>query len=228
MADWDSIADDALIEEYEKQIIEEYVNDENVEEFEFDKKCKLVVASYQIPDRIDNSNALYNSTLDDELEMCKQLLKPISSDLMPLQRQVGVFTNLINLKWLDLNDMYEDEYKGYKLYKYNYYRILECAFEDNIIVETKNLFINTFIPKKHYENKLKEIYNQSPIDKLQIPLENSTEYLQELFDIWIQHTVYSKTAYQIAEEFVAYATNGSSYDKTQITRKLASIKKLLK
>jgi hypothetical protein len=218
MPDLEDLQYDVMMDEVENQMIKEYVTDDNVEEFNFNKNLEKVVDLYNIPDRIN--------TFEYELTICKQLLKPIKFDFMPLQRQTLIFTNLVNIKWPKFNEI-NTKYKTDEYYKSFYYEILECAFDKNLINEYKVLNISPLIPKKHYIKKINEIYAQSPIKTLQIPLENSTEYLQELFDIWIEHIVFEKTPYTIAEEFIS--DNGNkTYDKTQILRKIKSIKKLLK
>ena len=214
---------DSKIEEDEEKMLQQFYEEGRVDEIIWSNEISNVVDLYNID--VPDNRAMYQSTFEDDLKLCKNLLSPIQSDIMPINRQVYVFANLVNFKFTPLENQHFNSYKGEKLYHSQFMSILECA-----IYKPKDLVlaINPMIPKKHYEEKLKDIYAQSNINSLQIPIDNATEYLQELFDIWIEHTVYEKNSYQIYKKFTTYASKGTSYDKTQITRKLNSIKNLIK
>ena len=69
------------------------------------------------------------------------------------------------------------------------------------------------------------LYTQVQIKSLQIPLENSTEFLQELLTIWYMFKS-DMSPYKISKELIPY--DSLTYEPKQIKRKLTAIQLLIK
>lgn len=212
MSDFESMCNDAQYEEAECNYINNILeNTDALEEKNFEIRCNEVINLYGIENYWEKETAWKGLTTKEKLDYCKQLLFPITTDDFALQRQISVFQNLINLNLEELN----------------YYHILECAFyNENKTTEEKTIKINPLIPKKHYITYIKDIYSSSAISSLQIPTKNSTQFLQELFQIWFMNKVDSLTPYEISSTIYSY--HGKVYEPKQIKRKLSAIAKLIK
>lgn len=216
MANIASINEDAqLEEEQEKYIIDNYLIHKSealdlANEEQFVKLCNEVVKDYNLDNYINKIDIWDALPKEEKLEYCNELLFEIFEDEFPILRQVDVFQKLVNLDFT----------------KFNYYRVLECAFFDKAYdgvnaTTTINIPYNPLIPKKHYNEYIKRLYEKSGIGHLKIPLEKAANYLSDLLYIWFLH---------IHEKLTAYAIADSHYDLDQhkeISRKIKSIKKII-
>jgi len=225
VSDWESIQADAEFDmayeqtghkEAVEKIEDDILNDEELikdrhEEIVHEKNCRNIISNYQIEDYYHKNQDWKMLTTEDKIDYCSSLLQPIELDDMPLQRQVFVLTNLVNLN-LEVLD---------------YYEILECAFYDSTKVDTVTMKINYLIPQKHYVTYLKKLYNASAVKTLSIPEDNTTEYLQELFMIWCKHKN-DVSNYAIARDITPCNPSITQYEEKQIIRKITAIKKLIR
>ena len=219
MSEWNEYDyDDAYDEYYRKQEIEEIeyniladeeLIEERHEEFLYERNCRDVIARYGLKDYSYIHDEWIKLDNQIKVDYCNLLLKPIETDDFPLQRQVYVLTNLVNINLVDIN----------------YSKVLECAFYDNKAIDEIIIKINPFIPQKHYIEHLRKIYKISKISTLNIPEKNTTQYLQELFTIWYQHKNGSNL-YSITKNLTPY--NKAFYYKNEIKRKIISLKTLFK
>ncbi len=212
MSDWESICADAQYEEEQEKLRQEYFPDDDTieekhDEILFEKQAMETIARHQLVDYYDKDADWKILSDDEKLEFCFSILEPIKADKFPLLRQVHIFTNLVNLDMKELN----------------YYRILNCAFYDEVSPNTISVEINPIIPKKHYEDYLKNLYANTSIKTFSIPLKNSTEYLQGLFEIWFEHKVHNLKAPTIHKSMKTW----TSYDARQIQRYIKNIQLLV-
>ncbi|WP_415398501.1 hypothetical protein [Sulfurimonas sp. CS5] len=212
MSDWESICADAQYDEEQEKLREEYFpSDDSIEgkhnEILFEKQSREVILRYQLIDYYDKDASWERLKDDEKLGYCFSILEPIKTDKFPLLRQVHIFTNLVNLD----------------MKKLNYYRILECAFYNEVSLNTISVEINPIIPIMHYDKYLKNLYTTSTVKTFSIPLDSSTEYLQGLFEIWFEHKVHNlkaPTIYKIRKIL-------TPYDARQIHRYIKKIPLLL-
>ena len=177
----------------------------------FEEKCKEVITLYNIENYWEKNQDWDGLDTKDKLEYCKSILQSIPSDNFPLNRQVTTFINLINID----------------LKKLNYYLVLECAFESGQPNDITNIKINQLLPRIHYTNYIHKLYATSNIKSLQIPLQNSTEFLQELFEIWCKHIVFDLNPYEISID-IDILYDGAIYEPKQIKRKLTAVRELIR
>ena len=211
--------DDAEYEEEQEKLREEIFENysaemqERVEEIQDEEKLKeqweTISTMYSVENYFDNIKSWGLLEESDKVEYCKQFLKPIDTDNFPLQRQVFVLTNLVNLNILTSP----------------FYQIMEAVLYDDIVIDELSLHINYLIPKKHYKEYIDRLYQETDTKSLHIPIENSTEYLQELLEIWCLHKQ-DFNPYEISKALIPYEI-GVSYEKKQIERKLTAIRTLL-
>lgn len=196
--------------------VDEYLEYENntyhIDE-EFDDNYRWVIKYYGLKNylALNEDGNWEKLTTEKKLDYCNSLLQPIESDDMPLQRQVFVLTNLVNLN-LEVLD---------------YYEIMECAFYDSTKAGTTTMKINYLIPQKHYVNYLKKLYYVSEVNTLSIPENYTTEFLQELFMIWYKHKS-GVSSYTIAKNIIPYDPSICQYEEKQIKRKITAIEKLIR
>lgn len=214
MSDWESICADAQYEaEQEKLRIEYFPDDDEIEDRYYDiaagREWNKITSIYNIQNYYGKINEWDSLGESSKLSYCKELLKPVEPDSFKLQRQVFVLSNLINLDIL----------------KCPLYLIMEAANFNEIDTEHITLKINCLIPKQHYIAHIHMLYTQMQIKSLQIPLENSTEFLQELFTIWYMFKN-DMSPYKISKELIPY--DSLAYEPKQIERKLKAIRLLIK
>jgi len=217
VSDWESIQADAEFDiaheeiAHEEAIDKNYPSDEEIEDqylrTELYNKCVKVIEDYDVVNYFNESESWDKLTEEDKLEYCKQLLKPIQNDSIPMERQVNTFKKLVNTDFC--NVMYRN--------------ILECALHDDID-EKFNLKINFLIPQKYYKIQLATLYRKSKFQAISKINENTTESLQQLLEIWYWHNK-GISSYKIATIIVTY--NAENLDKTQIDRSIKTIKNLI-
>lgn len=191
----------------------EYENSTYHIDEEFDDNHRWAIEHYDLKNYLahDEDGNWEKLTTEDKIDYCSSLLQPIELDDMPLQRQVFVLTNLVNLN-LEVLD---------------YYEILKCAFYNSTKVDTITMKINYLIPQKHYVTYLKKLYHASEVKTLSIPENYATEYLQELFMIWYKHKS-GVSNYAMARDITPCDPSMSQYEEKQIIRKITAIKKLIR
>ncbi len=206
--------DDAEHEEEEvkkrDEVFENYPADmqEKVDKVREEESWKNLTSQYNIENYYDRLGEWEALGSDDKLKYCQSLLKSVEADSFPLQRQVFIFTNLVNLNIL----------------VHPIYQIMEAAFYNDSVIDSLDLKINFFIPKKHYKLYIDKIYADTNIQYLQIPIEDSTAYLQELLEIWYMYQG-DLNPYEISNRLEPY--DKVNYEKKQIERKLTAIRTLL-
>ena len=155
--------DDTEYEEEEKlreEIFENYSAEmqERAEEIQDEAKLKeqweTISTMYSVENYFDNIKSWGSLEESDKVEHCKQFLKPINTDSFPLQRQVLILTNLVNL---DIS-------------KSPLYQIMDATLYDDTAVDELILHINCIIPKKHYKDYIDKLYRETNSKSLQIPI----------------------------------------------------------
>ncbi|MDQ7060845.1 MAG: hypothetical protein Q9M43_06775 [Sulfurimonas sp.] len=109
----DAMHEEIGIKESIEEIRNDVMNDDDLiediyQENKEEQESKKVIALYSLEDYYNKNDRWNDLTDDNKFSYCSSLLEIIKSDEFPLQRQVFVLTNLVNL---DLNDL-------------NYYEIL--------------------------------------------------------------------------------------------------------
>jgi hypothetical protein len=212
--------DDAQYEEEQERIKEEVLQNysteirERVEEVqdeeETQKQWEAITTLYNVKNYYDGVREWEQLSQDDKLAYYKSFLEPIDSDDFPLQRQVFIFTNIIKMDFV----------------KMEAYKIIDVVLSYSESSDDAEAFkINYLIPKKHYKEYIDRLYQETDTKSLHIPIENSTEYLQELLEIWYLHKQ-DFSPYKISRDLLPYES-GVSYEPKQIERKLTVIRTLL-
>jgi hypothetical protein len=184
--------------------------EEKADEIKECRQWEEVTTLYNVENYYGRMQEWEQLSKDDKLTYCKSFLEPIDSDDFPLQRQVFIFTNIIKMDFL----------------KMEAYKIIDVALSYSKSPDDKEAFkINYLIPKKYYKEYIDRLYQETDIKSLHIPIENSTEYLQELLDIWYLHKQ-DFSPYEISRDLLPYES-GVSYEPKQIERKLTAIRALL-
>ena len=175
----------------------------------FDSEHKYVIEKYGLKNYMIHKNMEEWNTYSDEdkLKHCYALFDVLEKDEFSIFRQAEVFQKLIHV--------------DFRCFFYE--NVMECIFTEyqNFgVTLTTQIPFNPLVPQKYYVEYFKKLKQESGVGHLQIPLEDSANYLKELLHIWYLHKYKGLTAYAIAKHY--YDLEQQKY----ITRTIKSIQNL--